>query len=139
MRECLEVPVEGLVEEGLFQLVEGGELAAVDGFQALGFGRLRVGGPAQEPLTSCAAEMRRGGAMLRRRGRGKALTGGDGHWDGPLSCARSKRLVFRVRECLEVPVEGLVEEGLFQLVEGGELAAVDGFRGCKKDCVNVEL
>ena len=33
----LQFPAEGLVQEGFFQLVEGGELALVEGFEALGF------------------------------------------------------------------------------------------------------
>lgn len=33
----LKVPAEGLVEEGFFQGVEGGEFALVDGFQTFGF------------------------------------------------------------------------------------------------------
>ena len=99
MRECLEVPIEGLVEEGLFQFVERGELAAVDGFQALGFGRRtsccfihRIWGlGAREPLTSCAAEMRRDGL-------GKALTGGM----GPGMAPRIARAVARWRVVLAI-------------------------------------
>jgi hypothetical protein len=34
-----QVAVEGTVQQGLFQLVEGGELLLVDGFEALGFSK----------------------------------------------------------------------------------------------------
>ena len=32
-----KLPVEGAVEEGLLEFIEGGELLAVEGFEALGF------------------------------------------------------------------------------------------------------
>lgn len=32
-----QLPAEGLVQQGFFQLVEGGELALVEEFEALGF------------------------------------------------------------------------------------------------------
>jgi hypothetical protein len=38
----LEVAVEGSVEEGFFEFVEGGDFAAVEGFQAVGFVSKRV-------------------------------------------------------------------------------------------------
>jgi len=36
--DSLELPTEGLVQEGFFQVVEGDQLLLVEGFEALGSG-----------------------------------------------------------------------------------------------------
>jgi hypothetical protein len=98
-----QIACEGLVEERFLQLVEGVELVLVEGFKPL------------------AHEKRY--RFTRRRGdRGGKKTES---FSLPASSASPREMMERFHS--QIAVEGLVEKGFLQLVEGVELVLVEGF------------